>query len=84
LIFGVSISPPYGSIAENPTSSRTTYNTLGAPWGAVGCRYGSQSGVESLMSMLTVPLNGLPMKNSSRTADRYEAGPRSVSLGPMQ
>ena len=59
LMFGVSIRPPYGSMAEKPTSSRTTYSTLGAPSGASGWVYGSQSGVESLMSMLTVPANGL-------------------------
>jgi hypothetical protein len=37
LMFGVSIKPPHGSIAENPTSSSTMYNTLGAPSGARGC-----------------------------------------------
>src|SRR4051794_19062260 len=37
------------------------YRTFGAPSGAEGCVYGSQSGVESLMSMLIVPLNGLGM-----------------------
>jgi hypothetical protein len=33
LMFGVSIIPPYGSSAEKPTSSKTTYSTLGAPSG---------------------------------------------------
>src|SRR5262249_59641052 len=65
LMLGVSIKPPNGSIAEKPTSSRTTYSTLGAPPGAIGCLYGSQSGVESLMSMLTVPLNGLLIEGFS-------------------
>src|SRR5215204_7470780 len=41
--FGVSMKPPYGSIAEKPTSSRTMYRTLGAASGAFGCVYGSQS-----------------------------------------
>src|SRR5262245_51032652 len=36
LMLGVSISPPQGSIAEKPTSSRTMYNTLGEPGGAAG------------------------------------------------
>src|SRR5262245_25388373 len=60
-MFGVSISPPHGSIAEKPTSSRTISSTLGAPSCALGCSYGPQSGTESLMSMLIVPLNGLVM-----------------------
>ena len=30
-MFGVSISPPQGSMAENPTSSSTMYKTLAAP-----------------------------------------------------
>src|SRR5215213_5560955 len=58
LMFGVSTSPPYGSIAEKPTSSRTTYSTLGAPSGAIGWVNGSQSGTESLMSMSIFPRNG--------------------------
>src|SRR6266498_1563892 len=37
LMFVVSISPPHGSIAENPVSSSTMYRTLGAPCGATGC-----------------------------------------------
>ena len=65
LMFGVSISPPNGSMALKPTSSRTTYRTLGAPAGAIGWVYGAQSGVESLMSMLTVPLNGFATSGSS-------------------
>jgi hypothetical protein len=56
-MLGVSISPPQGSIAENPTSSSTMYSTLGAPSGASGWAYGAQSGTESLMSMLIRPLN---------------------------
>ena len=58
-MFGVSIRPPHGSIAEKPTSSSTMYRTFGAPSGATGCRYGSQSGTESRSSTLIVPLNGL-------------------------
>src|SRR5215471_15718877 len=56
--FGVSIIPPNGSIAENPTSSRTTYTTFGAPSGAIGCVYGPQSGTDSVMSTFTTPSNG--------------------------
>src|SRR3954451_19805743 len=67
LMFGVSIRPPYGSIAEKPTSSRTTYRTFGAPCGAIGCVYGAQSGTESLMSMLTMPLNGCFTVSSLRS-----------------
>src|SRR6266513_706144 len=49
--------PPNGSIAEKPTSSSTTYRMFGAPSGTVGWVKGPQSGTESLMSMLTVPVN---------------------------
>src|SRR5438034_10460440 len=56
---GVSIKPPHGSMAAKPTSSQTMKRTLGAPSGAVGCRYGSQSGLESRISRLTIPLNCL-------------------------
>ena len=65
LMLGVSISPPKDSIAEKPTSSRTTYSTFGAPSGGTGCAYGSQSGVDSWMSVLIVPLNGLLIALSS-------------------
>ena len=41
LMFGVSIRPPNGSIAEKPTSSSTMYSTFGDPSGATGCAYGS-------------------------------------------
>src|SRR4051812_9317740 len=64
-MLGVSISPPKGSIAEKPTSSSTTYSTLGAPSGALGCSYGAQSGTESRMSVLMVPLNGVAMEDPS-------------------
>jgi hypothetical protein len=60
-MLGVSISPPHGSIAENPTSSSTMYRTLGAPEGATGCMYGAQWGTESRTSMLMTPWNGLLM-----------------------
>src|SRR5262245_2488027 len=59
LMFGVSTRPPHGSIAEYPTSSNTMYRTLGAPSGATGWRYGSQSGTESRMSRLMTPLNAV-------------------------
>src|SRR5690242_2472690 len=45
-------------MAENPTSSSTIYTTFGAPSGAFGGSNGAQSGTESRMSVLTVPLNG--------------------------
>src|SRR2546421_4083971 len=61
---GVSIKPPHGSMAAKPTSSQTMKRTLGAPSGAVGCRYGSQSGLESRISRLTIPLNGLAIVRS--------------------
>src|SRR5580692_11391530 len=46
-------------MAENPTSSSTMQTTFGAPSGALAGSNGSQSGVESRMSTLIVPLNGL-------------------------
>jgi hypothetical protein len=76
LIFGVSISPPKGSIAEKPTSSSTMYNTLAVPSGAIGCVYGSQSGTESVISTLTTPLNGLPIG--------YEPPPRLANTSDDQ
>src|SRR3954465_11351335 len=58
-MFGVSIGPPYEAIAENPTSSSTAYPTFGAPSGAFGGSNGDQSGTESRISTLILPLNGL-------------------------
>src|SRR5215469_1177275 len=55
-------------MAENPTSSSTTYTTFGAPSGAVGGSKGVQSGTESLMSTLMVPLNALLIEPVSRPA----------------
>src|SRR6187551_2247307 len=46
-------------MAENPTSSRTMNRTFGAPSGAFGGSNGDQSGVESRMSVLMTPPNGL-------------------------
>jgi hypothetical protein len=40
LMSGVSIIPPYGCIAEKPTSSKTMYRMFGEPSGATGCAYG--------------------------------------------
>src|SRR3954463_3355769 len=57
-MFGVSIGPPYEAIAENPTSSSTAYTTFGAPSGAFAGSNGDQSGTESRMSTLILPLNG--------------------------
>src|SRR5487761_1447124 len=45
-------------MAEKPTSSSTMYTTFAAPSGALGGSNGDQSGTESRMSMLIVPLNG--------------------------
>ncbi len=58
---GISIGPPNGDNAPKPVSSQTMNNTFGAPSGAFGCAYGSQSGVESRTSRLIMPLNGLLM-----------------------
>lgn len=58
-MFGVSIRPPNGSIAAKPTSSHTMKSTLGEPFLALGSIYGSQSGVEFLISWSMMPLNGL-------------------------
>src|SRR4029453_11730142 len=58
-MFGTLIGPPNGSHAPKPVSSHTMNSTLGEPSGALGCSYGSQSGVESLTSRLMTPLNGL-------------------------
>src|SRR6266576_3916865 len=44
-------------MAENPTSSSTIYTTFDAPSGAFGGSNGAQSGTESRISTLTVPLN---------------------------
>ena len=46
-------------------------------WCAPPSAYGSQSGVESLMSTLTVPLNGSPVTSSSPAAEWwcYEPSP---------
>src|SRR3954453_24044511 len=65
-MFGVSIRPPHGSIAENPTSSRTMYSRFGEPSGATGCKYGAQSGTESRVSTLMIPLKRFAIPSSSR------------------
>src|SRR4051812_22018287 len=52
-------------MAENPTSSSTAYTTFGAPSGAVGGSNGDQSGTESRISTLTLPLNGSLITHSS-------------------
>src|SRR5215472_9855087 len=58
---GISIRPPKVSHAAIPVSSRITYRTLGDPSGAVLGRYGLQSGVESRISRLMMPLNCFAM-----------------------
>ena len=63
-MLGISIGPPNGSQAPNPVSSHTMKITFGAPSGALGCSYGSQSGTESRMSMLMMPLNGFGTADS--------------------
>ena len=75
LMFGVSISPPHGSIAEKPVSSSTMYSTFGAPSGATGCTNGSQSGTESRSSRLIVPLKRLLMRSPFRSDRRCNARP---------
>src|SRR5450755_2253231 len=52
-------------MAEKPTSSSTTYTTFGAPSGAFGGSNGVQSGTESRISTLIVPLNGSLILQSS-------------------
>src|SRR4051794_1221748 len=56
------------------------------PSGAIGCAYGLQSGVESLMSMLMTPLNGfatLPTPMRSRAtrqiSGRFDALARAAT-----
>src|SRR5947208_1912625 len=80
-MFGVSIKPPNGSIAEKPTSSSTMYRTLGAPSGAIGWAYGSQSGFESLMSMLMTPLNGLLIRHLLSGCGSWTTPSLGVLLG---
>jgi hypothetical protein len=71
-IVGVSIGPPNGDSAPNPVSSHRMNMTFGAPLGAFGCSYGSQSGLESRRSRLIVPLNGLLMTGPlTRTATMF-------------
>src|SRR3954466_14263000 len=73
LMLGVSMSPPNDSSAEKPTSSRMMYSTFGVPSGAITCAYGSQSGTESLISTLIVPLKGLPITVSSRLPSLFRS-----------
>src|SRR5262245_51391137 len=54
--FGVLHGPPKVLVAPNPTSSRSTSKTFGAPFGAwTGC---GKSLLESLARRLIAPLNG--------------------------
>src|SRR3954463_6112755 len=81
-MFGVSIGPPYEAIAENPTSSSTTYTTLAAPSGALGGSKGDQSGTESRMSTSILPLNGwLMVAPSVSAADSGSAGAHLKAVG---
>src|SRR5271165_6905279 len=57
--YGILILPPNGDQAARPVSSKSTNRMFGAPSGALGGRYGSQSGVESRTSNLMTPLNSL-------------------------
>src|SRR3954452_23865059 len=97
-MFGVSIGPPYQAIAENPTSSSTAYTTFGAPSGALGGTNGDQSGTESRMSTLILPLNGTlimisfgchcplgatPPPSSASPAVAAHASPRSDDPRPL-
>src|SRR4051795_12768925 len=60
-------------MAEKPTSSSTTYTTLAAPSGALAGSNGDQSGTESRMSTLILPLNGSLMMGSLRSASMRRA-----------
>src|SRR3954447_8068689 len=77
-MFGVSIGPPNEAIAENPRSSSTAYTTFGAPSGAFGGSNGDQSGTESRMSTLILPLNGAVMR---APWDRHDDGSESHAIG---
>src|SRR5690348_15154748 len=59
------------------------YTTLGAPSGALGGSNGAQSGTESLMSTLTVPLNALPIRPAPFGALRGTPGPNRAP-GPSR
>src|SRR6266545_6604294 len=65
-------------MAENPTSSSTIYTTLGAPSGALGGSNGVQSGTESRISTLIVPLNGSLIPRPSVRRLMHPAGGTSV------
>src|SRR5262252_5025383 len=52
--FGVSIGPPKGLVAPNPTSSVRISKTFGAPFG--GATAEGKSGVESFTSLAILPL----------------------------
>jgi hypothetical protein len=83
-MFGVSISPPYGLIAEYPTLSSTMYSTFGVPSGAIGCVYGSQSGTACVTSTLITPRNGFAItaphaKATSLTWSLWQQTPQVAS-----
>src|SRR3954449_5356720 len=85
-MFGVSIGPPYEAIAENPTSSSTAYTTFGAPSGAFGGSNGDQSGTESRISTLTLPLNGSLITHSSLISfeiGRHDQGAQRRTRGAV-
>src|SRR3954470_19772356 len=66
------------------------YTTFGAPSGALGGSKGVQSGTESRMSVLTTPLNGLPISapasgapgQREQRAMSPDAGPSSSATPP--
>src|SRR5215218_8079930 len=58
------------------------YRTFGAPSGATGWRYGSQSGVESRSSTLMMPLNGLVMPRPFQAAPRPASPFRGDAISP--
>src|SRR5215831_9493823 len=61
-------------MAEYPTSSSTMYTTFGAPSGALDGSNGVQSGSESRISTLIVPLKG------SLTAHLFRSAAQAVPL----
>src|SRR3954469_23132669 len=77
-MFGVSMGPPYDAIAEKPTSSSTAYTTFGAPSGAFGGSKGDQSGTESRMSTLILPLNRWLITRSLEIRRRHRRAPRRI------
>src|SRR3954452_6820529 len=68
-------------MAEKPTSSSTMYTTFGAPSGALGAWKGDQSGSESRMSTLIVPLNPFATMSLPDKCSHYPTEGRRLARG---